>query len=151
MKKMDGQIKGVAIQPLKVIEDERGAVLHMLRADSPLFAGFGEIYFSQVNPGVIKGWKRHTRMTQRYAVPVGKVKVVIYDDRKGSPTEGLTLEYLLGRPDDYKLLIIPPMVWYGFQGLSEAPSIICNCSDIPHDPGESEQMDVNAQLINYAW
>ena len=144
-------ISGVQVLPLKVIEDDRGAVMHMLRADSPLFEGFGEIYFSQVNAGVIKGWKRHSRMTQRFAVPVGRIKVVMHDDRDDSATKGWTSEVTLGRPDDYMLLIIPPMVWYSFQGFSSAPSVMANCSDVPHDPGESEQMSLESGFIPYAW
>ena len=144
-------IQGVIAEPLRIIEDERGAVLHMLRADSPLFKGFGEVYFSQVNPGIIKGWKRHRRMTQRFAVPTGKIKVVMHDDRDESATKGWTSEVTLGRPDAYLLLIIPPMVWYSFQGLSSTPAIMANCSDVPHDPGESEQMSLEGGSISYMW
>ena len=79
-------IEGVSIQRLKQIVDERGKVMHMLRADSPLFTKFGEIYFSIVNPGVVKAWKKHYKMTQYFAVPVGKIRLVIFDDRKESST-----------------------------------------------------------------
>ncbi len=147
----DRVIEGVISVPLKVIEDDRGAVLHMLRADSQHFNGFGEVYFSQVNPGAVKGWKRHRLMTQRFAVPMGRIKIVIHDDREGSPTRGRTEEHILGRPDAYRLLIIPPMLWYGFQGLGKAPSVMTNCSDIPHDPGESDQMSLETETIPYAW
>src|SRR5580700_8468517 len=67
-------IDGVVITPLRQIADERGKVMHMLRADSPVFKEFGEIYFSVVEPGAIKAWHIHTRMTLNYAVPVGKIK-----------------------------------------------------------------------------
>ena len=67
-------ISGVQMLPLKQIIDDRGKVMHMLRADSPLFKRFGEIYFSMINPGTIKAWKRHQKMTQHIAVPVGKIR-----------------------------------------------------------------------------
>jgi dTDP-4-dehydrorhamnose 3,5-epimerase len=70
------QIHDLRVTPLRRIPDERGAVMHMLRADDPHFQGFGEIYFSLVYPGVVKGWHRHTAMTLNYAVPVGMVKLV---------------------------------------------------------------------------
>src|SRR5437762_138642 len=58
-------IAGVERHPLRVHQDARGAVLQMLRADSAAFDHFGEIYFSEINPGVVKAWKRHLRSTQR--------------------------------------------------------------------------------------
>lgn len=133
------QITGVTRLPLRVIEDSRGAVLHMLRENSPVFRRFGEVYFSEINPGAIKAWKRHRRMTQNLAVPVGLVKFVLYDDRSNSETRGRTAVHVVGRPDAYVLLVVPPRVWYGFQGLGSAPSIVANCTDLPHDPEEAEQ------------
>ena len=144
-------IAGVAALPLKVIPTPGGPVLHMLRPDSPLFAGFGELYFSEVEPGAVKAWKQHTRQSQHFAVPVGLVKVVLFDDREASPTRGTLCEVILGRPDNYKLLRIPPLVWYGFTALGTAAALICNCADIPHDPQESRKMDVAQAPIAYHW
>ena len=86
-------IAGVKITPLKQILDERGKIMHMLRCDSPDFMGFGEIYFSCVYPGVIKGWHIHKEMTLNYAVPHGNIKLVLYDDREGSSTRGSYRKY----------------------------------------------------------
>lgn len=134
-------IAGAVLAELKVIPTPGGPVMHMLRADSPLFLGFGEVYFSEVAPGAVKAWKRHSRLTQHFAVPAGLLKVVLYDDREDSSTRGQTAEYLLGRPDHYRLLRIPPLVWYGFTALGQAPALVCNCTDAPHDPAESERID----------
>lgn len=148
---IESKIEGVAVFPLKQIEDERGAVLHMIRSDSPVFSRFGEIYFSIVNPGVIKAWKRHKVMTQHFAVPVGRLRLVFFDDRADSPSKGLVEEIILGRPDHYFLICIPPMVWYGFQGISNIPTLLANCSDMPHDPNESEHLPVSNDHISYNW
>lgn len=144
-------IEGVTATPLRIIADERGAVLHMLRSDSPVFHRFGEVYFSEVRGGAVKAWKRHLRMTQNFAVPVGRIKVVIYDNRPSSPTLGTVGEYILGRPDQYLLLSIPPMLWYGFQAISESTALLTNCSDMPHDPDESERLELNNSEIPYEW
>lgn len=144
-------IVGVELQELRIIPTEGGPVLHMLRVDSPLYKGFGELYFSEVDPGAVKAWKRHTAQTQLYAVPVGRLKVVMYDDRADSATRGMVREYILGRPDAYRLLRIPPLVWYGFTALGDAPALICNCVDLPHDPQESERKPKDAADIPYAW
>lgn len=144
-------IAGAALAPLRVIATHGGPVLHMLRADSPLFAGFGEVYFSEVEPGAVKAWKRHKRMTQHFAVPVGLLRVVLHDDREDSPTRGAVVACLLGRPEHYRLLRIPPLVWYGFTALGDAPALVCNCADLPHDPEEAERIDAADPRIPYRW
>ena len=126
-------------------------MLHMLRCDSPLFTKFGEIYFSVVFSQVVKAWKRHRRMTQHFAVPVGKIKLVLYDDREQSPAQGRLEEYTLGNPDHYGLIPIPPFVWYGFQGVDSSPSLVANLTDLPHDPAEVETLPDNSPDIPYSW
>lgn len=143
-------IDGMSVRPLRRIPDERGAVLHMLREDDPEFTRFGEIYFSLVYPGVVKGWHRHREMVLNYAVPIGMVKLVCYDDRPGSPTEGDVVEVHAGELD-YQLVTIPPMVWNGFKGEGSRPALVANCATIPHDPGEIERLDPDRAGFPYDW
>ncbi len=143
-------IEDVVIQELKQIIDERGKVMHMLRADSPFFIEFGEIYFSVVNSGAVKAWKRHLKMTQHFAVPVGKINLVLYDDRKDSASCGRVEVIEIGE-NNYCLVKIPPLVWYGFKGISTVPALIANVTDIPHNPDELERMDSFNDYIPYNW
>lgn len=143
-------IDGVKVVPLKKIPDERGAVMHMLRADDPHFEKFGEIYFSMVYPGKIKGWHLHTRMTLNYAVVVGQIKLVIYDPRQGSATYGKTQEILTGE-DNYCLIQVPPGLWNGFQGMGNGKAIVANCSTVAHDPNEIQRMEWTDPSIPYRW
>lgn len=143
-------IEGVLVKPLRQILDERGKIMHMLRSDSPEFEAFGEIYFSVVYPGVIKGWHIHKRMTLNYAVPFGCIKLVLYDAREESATKGQVMELFTG-PENYNLIKIPPGVWNGFKGVGVTPSIVANCSDIPHDPDEIARMDPFDPSIPYKW
>lgn len=145
------QIDGVAITELRQIGDERGTVLHMLRCDAPDFVGFGECYFSEVLPGTIKAWKRHHLQTQNLAVPVGRIRLVIHDDREGSPTRGNVQVLELGRPDAYLRLQIPPGLWYGFACIGNSPALLANCTDLPHDPAESETRLKDDSTIPYKW
>jgi dTDP-4-dehydrorhamnose 3,5-epimerase len=147
---MESLIQGVKITPLRQILDERGKIMHMLRNDSPLFQKFGEIYFSVVEPGAIKAWHIHKEMTLNYAVPHGKVKLVLYDDRPDSPSYKRLQEIYLG-PDSYNLVTIPPLVWNGFKGVAQVPSLVANCSDIPHTPTEIDRMDPFTDKIPYKW
>jgi len=143
-------IEGVVIQKLKQIVDARGRVMYMIRADNPLFEKFGEVYFSEVLPGVVKGWKQHKIMTQLFAVPAGTIRLVIYDDRENSKTKG-GLEVLeIGR-DNYQLVKIPPALWYGFKCISKQPALVANCADLPHDPSESRSINPDDKSIPYQW
>jgi dTDP-4-dehydrorhamnose 3,5-epimerase len=144
------EIEGVRVTPLRRIPDERGAVFHMLRDDSDVFERFGEIYFSMVYPGVIKGWHRHTRMTLNYAVPIGTVKLVCYDDRPGSATEGIVQELHVGELN-YVLVTIPPLIWNGFKGVGNVAALVANCATIHHDPEEIEREDPFTSRIPYDW
>jgi dTDP-4-dehydrorhamnose 3,5-epimerase len=143
-------IEGVEIHPLRQIPDERGTVLHMLRRDDPWFAEFGEIYFSVVFPGAIKAWHLHKRMTLNYAVPSGRIKLVLYDDRDDSPTRGELQEIFTGE-DFYALVTVPPGVWNGFKGIGTAPAIVANCATVPHDPEEIVRLDPFSPKIPYRW
>jgi dTDP-4-dehydrorhamnose 3,5-epimerase len=144
-------IDGVRITPLRQIHDERGKVMHMLRRDDPHFTSFGEIYFSVVHSGAIKAWHRHREMTLNYAVPYGKIKFVLYDDRPDSPTEGTVQELFLG-PDNYVLVTVPPLVWNGFKGVGGQDAIVANCASTPHDPDEIERLAPSPDCwIPYSW
>jgi dTDP-4-dehydrorhamnose 3,5-epimerase len=143
-------IEGVQVTPLRQIADERGAILHMLRSDAAHFDQFGEIYFSLVYPGVIKGWHIHDRMTLNYAVPVGTIKLVLYDDRKNSGTRGELMEIVTGERS-YQLVTVPPRVWNGFKGVGTAPALVANCATIPHDPEEIHRLDPFDSSIPYDW
>ena len=143
-------ISGVQITKLKQIPDERGKIMHMLRSDESHFLKFGEIYFSCIEPQAIKGWHLHTRMILNYAVPYGKIKLVLYDDRDNSPTKGELQEFFLG-PDNYLLLTIPSMIWNGFKGLGTTISILANCATEPHDPKEIIHKEPFSPDIPYDW
>jgi dTDP-4-dehydrorhamnose 3,5-epimerase len=143
-------IEGVGIVQLRRIPDERGTIYHMLRADEPHFIDFGEIYFTSIYPGVVKGWHRHREMTLNYACIFGRIKLVLYDDRPGSTTAGNLQELFLG-PDQYVLVTIPPGIWTGFKGMTEPQAIIANCCTHPHDPARTDRLDPFDNDIPYGW
>ena len=143
-------IDGVQIVQLQRIPDERGTILHMLRVTDPHFQQFGEIYFSTIYKGVVKGWHWHREMTLNYACIFGRVKLVLFDERPDSSTRGEIMEIFLG-PDNYSLVIIPPELWNGFKGMSDPLAIIANCCTHPHDPSRSQRLDPFENHIPYDW
>jgi len=143
-------IDGVRIVPLRQIVDERGKIMHMLKATDPIFLGFGEIYFSCAWPGAIKAWHIHTRMTVNNAVIVGRAKLVMYDMRDGSPTRGEVQEVFLGE-DQYCLVQIPPGIANGYKAYGDRMVVLANCATHPHDPAEILRLDPHSPEIPYDW
>ena len=143
-------IEGVVIKSLTQIPDERGKVMHMLREDDPEFERFGEIYFSVVNPGVVKGWHLHKKMTLNYCVVSGMIKLVLYDSRTSSSTYRQIQEISMGE-DNYCLVKIPVGVTNGFKGMGVKPAIVANCATLAYSPEEIVRIDPFNNDIPYKW
>ena len=143
-------IQGVELTPLKTISDDRGKVMHMLRSDSSIFKSFGEIYFSTIFKDKIKAWHLHKFSFLNYTCIFGKVKLVLFDERKDSKSFGKYEEIILS-PKNYFLVTIPPNVWNGFKGIESGESIIANCLTAPHDEEEMVRKDCNDKSFIYDW
>ena len=120
----------IQMTQLKRIPTPGGDVLHALKSTEDVFHGFGEAYFSFVEPGVIKAWKEHLRMTMNLVVPVGLVRFVFHDSSTVSFREEIIGE------SNYQRLTVPPKIWFGFQGVVTTPSLLLNLACISHDPAE---------------
>ena len=143
-------IDGVKVIKLRQIVDERGKVMQMMKSTDPHFIGFGEIYFSCAWPGAIKAWHIHQSMTVNNAVMVGRVKLVLYDPRKDSPTFGEVMELFIGE-DDYSLVQIPPGIANGYKAYGNTMAVLANCATEPHDPEEILRIDPFDNDIPYKW
>lgn len=133
---------GVTVTPLRQIETAGGAVYHGLRAGDDGFAGFGEAYFSTVDRGAVKGWKRHRRMVMNLIVPVGGVRFVVHDEQAGPPRD-YAVHDLSPRPGAYARLTVGAGLWLAFTGLEEGVNMILNLASIVHDPGEADRREVD--------
>lgn len=143
-------IDGVKIVPLRQIVDERGKIMHMMKATDPHFEQFGEIYFSCSWPGTVKAWHVHTKMTVNNAVLSGRAKLVLYDLREGSPTRGELQEIFLGE-DNYVLVRIPPGIANGYKAYGDKMVILANCATIAHEPDEMWRIPPFDATIPYDW
>ena len=139
-------IKDVVITKLDIIDTLGGDVMHAMKESSVGYAGFGEVYFSQVDKGVIKAWKRHKKMTLNLVVPVGEIRFVLFDDREISNAQ---FQEVVISKGDYCRLTVPPMIWMGFQGLLDGGSMLLNIANIEHDPNEVDRKEIDK--INYDW
>lgn len=143
-------IKGVKIIQLQQIVDERGKIMHMLKATDEHFIAFGEIYFSCAWPGTVKAWHVHQTMTVNNAVVSGRAKLVLFDMREDSPTKDELQEIYLGE-DNYVLVQIPPGVANGYKAYGDKMVILANAATEPHDPDEMIRLDPFTAEIPYDW
>jgi dTDP-4-dehydrorhamnose 3,5-epimerase len=145
-------IEGALLKPLKVIPDERGFLMEILRRDDPFFKEFGQVYLTVVNPGVVKGWHYHKLQTDHFCVIRGMAKVVLYDSRPGSATEGEVNEFFLG-DNNRSLLVIPPGVLHGMKGVSVEPALLVNTTTHPYNYKKPDEFRVHPHDndIPYDW
>ena len=146
------RIDGVNVKPLKVIADERGYLMEMLRCDDPFFQKFGQTYVSVAFPGVVKGWHYHKIQTDHFVIVKGMMKVVLYDDREGSPTKGTINEFFMGERNPI-LITIPPGVWHGMKGIGTEPAMLVNMPTEPYryDQPDEYRVDPHQNEIPYDW
>lgn len=143
-----GHLEDVLITPLRIIPGDSGDVLHALKQQEGSFQGFGEAYFSTVNNGAVKGWKRHQRMILNLVVPLGTIRFVLYDKRPGSKSFQSFQELTLSR-ENYQRLTVPPGIWMAFQGIGEGENMLLNIASMPHDPAEADSLPLNNDQIPY--
>ncbi len=118
-------IDGVMIKPLKVIPDERGRLMEMLRSDDEIFMKFGQAYITTAYPGVVKAWHYHKVQVDHWVVIKGMAKVVLYDSREDSSTKGAVNEFFMGEKNQI-LLRIPAGVYHGYKCIGEEEVYIIN-------------------------
>ena len=139
-------IKDVVITNLDIINTPGGDVMHAMKKTDNGFKSFGEAYFTNIQRGAIKGWKRHKKMTLNLVVPIGKIRFVLFDDRLLSDKK---FQEIIISKDNYCRLTVPPMIWLAFQGISEGNSLLLNMASIVHNPKEMEKQ--NIEQIKFDW
>ena len=145
-------IQDVQVKPLKVIADERGRLMEMLRSDDPLFKGFGQVYLTAAYPGVVKAWHYHKKQWDHFVCVRGMAKVVLFDSREQSRTRNEINEFFLG--DHHPILLqIPPLVYHGFKCVSDGEAIIINCPTecYVYDNPDEFRVDPHRNDLPYDW
>ena len=145
-------IDGVKVKKLKIIPDDRGRLMEILRADDEIFEKFGQVYMTTAFPGVIKAWHFHKKQTDNFTCISGKMRLGLYDSRKDSPTYGNVEEYIISL-DDPMLVQIPPEVYHGFKCISESEAVVINTVTVAYDPNIPDEYRVDAfdENIPFDW
>ncbi len=145
-------IQGVEIKNLKVITDNRGFLMEMLRCDDPIFEKFGQVYLSVCNPNIVKGWHYHKKQVDHFVIVKGNAKVVMYDLREGSPTKGEVQEVFMGENNPI-LLKIPTFVLHGMTPADNNPIYLVNCPTLPYEYKNPDEfrVDFKSKDVPYNW
>ena len=145
-------IEGVQVKSLKIIPDNRGKLMEMLRCDDPMFTKFGQVYFTTALPGVVKAWHYHQLQSDNFICVAGRILLGLYDARKESPTYGETNRIYLSL-DEPKLVHIPKMVYHGFKCVSPVEAMVINViSEVYNYKNPDElRLDENDPAIGFDW
>ncbi len=145
-------IHGVKIKKLKVIPDERGRLMEILRSDDKVFKKFGQAYMTTTYPGVVKAWHWHKKQDDNFTCVHGKIRLALYDARKRSPTYKEINEFILSIEDPI-LVTIPKMVYHGFKGIADCESIVINIPTLPYNYEKPDEFRIDPydNDIDYDW
>jgi dTDP-4-dehydrorhamnose 3,5-epimerase len=151
-KKGGKMIEGVKTKKLKVIADERGRLMEMLRSDDDLFIKFGQVYMTTTYPGVVKGWHYHKTQTDNIVAVKGMLKLVLYDAREGSSTNGEIDEFFIGEHNPL-LVQVPKGVYHGWKCVSESEAVVINCpTEVYHyDQPDEYRLPFDSPEVPYDW
>lgn len=145
-------INGVTVKKLKIISDERGRLMEILRSDDSVFKKFGQVYMTTAYPGAVKAWHWHAKQEDSFTCVQGKMRLALYDARESSPTHTQINDFIMG-PDDPILVVIPKMVYHGFKCVSNCEAIVINTVTLPYDHKKPDEyrIDPYDNDIKYDW
>ena len=135
-------IDGLIITELKKINNEKGSVYHGMRNTDVGYNGFKEIYFSCINEGVIKAWKMHKKMTLNLIVPVGEIRFNSIEVENGKIIKNRS-EFTIGQ-SNYCRITVPPLIIFGFKGISSSVNMVLNIANYVHEDSECENISENS-------
>ena len=150
-RKLD-MIEDVKVKKLRLIPDERGRLMEILRHDDPDFKKFGQVYMTTNYPGVVKAWHFHKIQWDYVTCVKGMIKVALYDRRQDSPTFGEVNEFFIGEHNP-RLIIIPAGVCHGWKCISETESVVVNMPTemFNYDQPDEERLPFDTKEIPYDW
>jgi dTDP-4-dehydrorhamnose 3,5-epimerase len=145
-------IKGVEVKKLKIIPDDRGRLMEILRSDEPIFKKFGQVYMTTAFPGVVKAWHYHKLQDDHFTCISGVMRLALYDDRKDSPTYKEVNDFIVSL-DNPVLVKIPKLVYHGFKCVSDKEAVVINVPTLPYNykTPDEYRLDAFDNDIPYDW
>jgi len=145
-------IEGIKIKKLKIISDYRGRLMEIIRSDDEIFKKFGQVYMTTVSPGIVKGWHYHKKQSDTIVCIKGKLRLGLYDSRRGSKTKGEIQEMMLADGDPI-LLQIPPGIYHGWENMGKEEAIVISMPDFLYNYKEPDEvkLDPFKNNIPFKW
>lgn len=145
-------IEGVKVKRLKIIPDERGRLMEILRADDDNFKKFGQVYITTAKPNVVKAWHYHKKQDDNFTCVHGRMKLALYDARADSPTYKEVNEFIISL-DDPTLVTIPKLIYHGFKCISDTEALVINTPTETYNYKEPDEyrIDPYNNNIPYDW
>ena len=145
-------IKDVKVKKLKIIPDDRGRLMEILRNDDDMFIKFGQVYMTTAKPGVVKAWHWHNKQFDSFTCVSGKMRLALYDARQDSPTKGSIEEFEISL-DNPMVVQIPPGVYHGFKCVSIEEAIVINTVTEPYNHSHPDELRIDEydNEIDYDW
>lgn len=145
-------IEGVKVKKLKVIPDQRGRLMEILRSDDEIFQKFGQVYMTTAKPGVVKAWHCHKLQTDNFSCVFGKIKLVLYDAREESKTFREIQDFIIDLENPL-LVQIPPNVYHGFKCIGAQEAIMINTVTHAYNHANPDEYRIDSYEndIPYDW
>ena len=145
-------IEGVKTKVLKVIPDERGRLMEILRNDDEVFTKFGQVYLTVGYPGIVKGWHYHKVQVDNFVCLSGMIQLVLYDARKDSKTFKEINEFFMGLSNPI-LVQIPPYVYHGFRAVGSQEGLLLNIPSEVYRYKDPDEFRVapDSKEVPYDW
>lgn len=153
----NSQIAGVQHRPTRPVPHEDGHLTEVARANWDVLGNpIVQVHITTTFEGRIRAWGLHQQITDRLFVVSGLVRIVVFDGRKGSATEGQLNEFVVSEKNP-GLLIIPPNLYHGWKNIGTTEAVIINMPDKMYNHESPDALDLPwdsaaaQSLIPYQW
>ena len=149
---MESSIQDVHTKKLRIVSDERGWLMEILRCDDEIFKKFGQVYLTTAYPGVVKAWHYHKKQVDNFTCVHGTMKVALYDARPDSPTCKALMELFVGERNPI-LIQVPPGVYHGFKAIGNETAYFVSIPTLPYDYKNPDEyrLPPDTSEIPYDW
>jgi dTDP-4-dehydrorhamnose 3,5-epimerase len=151
-------VEGVHFRPTRPVPHEDGFLTEVARASWEILAEqpVTQVHLTTTFPERIRAWGLHQISIDRLYVVAGLVKIVVFDGRADSPTQGHLTELVVSERNP-GLLIIPPNLYHGWKNIGTTEAIIINMPTEMYNYEDPDALDLPwdseaaRRLIPYTW
>ncbi len=147
-----GKIHDVVVKKLLTHPDDRGYFREILRDDDNMLRRFGQTAITKTYPYVIKAFHWHEDQDDVWYVASGMARIVLYDRRPRSQTNGITQVIYAGEDNPVSVLI-PTGIAHGYQVLGSEPVILFYHVTKSYNPAapDEQRIPFDDPTIGFDW